>query len=90
MSNKLIYSYKQKKENKEYEIKTEELNSRDLVFLRAGLPSYYKEDTVEGPSFGFGLNYFLNRTNTLLIIDYSLSDFGSLGGVKRLNIGFNF
>tara|TARA_Y100000591_G_scaffold323887_1_gene342414 strand:+ start:326 stop:1348 length:1023 start_codon:yes stop_codon:yes gene_type:complete len=67
-----------------------ELNLRDLVFIRAGLPSYYKEDTVEGPSFGFGLNYFLNRTNTLLIIDYSLSDFGSLGGVKRLNIGFNF
>ncbi len=61
-----------------------------LIFIRGGLPSFYKQDKIEGPSFGIGMNYLINRTSTLLTIDYSLSDYGPLGEVKRLNIGFNF
>ena len=67
-----------------------ELDYRKLIFIRGGLPSFYKQDKIEGPSFGVGMNYLINRTSTLLTIDYSLSDYGPLGEVKRLNIGFNF
>ena len=52
-SQKLIYSYKQKKENKEYEIKTEELNSRDL-FPRDFIVGLEPPDNYFGPKVIFG------------------------------------
>ena len=67
-----------------------ELNYSDKFFMRGGIPSLFKEDQIEGPSFGVGLNYPINRMSTLLRIDYSLSDFGPLDEVQRLNLSFNF
>jgi hypothetical protein len=58
--------------------------------LRGGIPSFYKMDSIEGPTFGAGLNYHMTRTATLLKIDYSFSSYGPLGDVERLSIGFNF
>ncbi len=52
-SQKLIYSYKQKKENKEYEIKTEELNSRDL-FPRDFIVGLEPPENYFGPKALFG------------------------------------
>ena len=59
-------------------------------WLRGGIPSLLKKDRIEGPSFGVGLNYPINRMSTLLRIDYSLSDLGPLDQVQRLNLSFNF
>ena len=62
----------------------------DLVSVRAGYPSLFKEESIEGPTFGAGLNYRIWRTATMIKIDYSVADYGPLGAVKRLSIGFNF
>ena len=62
----------------------------NLVSIRAGYPSLFKEESIEGPTFGAGLNYRIWRTATILKLDYSISDFGPLGSVERLSIGFNF
>ena len=77
-------------DNSEYVNIGVELNYSDKFFLRGGIPSLFKEDRIEGPSFGVGLNYPINRMSTLLRIDYSLSDFGPLDEVQRLNLSFNF
>ena len=77
-------------DNSEYVNIGVELNYSDKFFLRGGIPSLFKEDQIEGPSFGVGLNYPINRMSTLLRIDYSLSDFGPLDEVQRLNLSFNF
>tara|TARA_A100001037_G_C15124359_1_gene625424 strand:+ start:840 stop:1892 length:1053 start_codon:yes stop_codon:yes gene_type:complete len=62
----------------------------NLVSIRAGYPSLFKEKSIEGPTFGAGVNYRIWRTATILKIDYSFADFGPLGDVKRISIGFNF
>ena len=62
----------------------------DLVSVRAGYPSLFKEESIEGPTFGAGLNYRIWQTATMIKIDYSVADYGPLGAVKRLSIGFNF
>jgi len=62
----------------------------NLVSIRAGYPSLFKEESIEGPTFGAGVNYRIWRTATILKIDYSFADFGPLGDVKRISIGFNF
>ena len=77
-------------DNSEYVNIGVELNYSDKFFLRGGIPSLFKKDRIEGPSFGVGLNYPINRMSTLLRIDYSLSDFGPLDEVQRLNLSFNF
>ena len=77
-------------DNSEYINLGMEVNYNNTFFLRGGIPSLFKEDRIEGPSFGVGLNYLINRMSTVLKIDYSLSDFGPLGDVQRLNLSFNF
>ncbi len=62
----------------------------DLVSVRAGYPSLFKEESIAGPTFGAGLNYRIWQTATMIKIDYSVADYGPLGAVKRLSIGFNF
>ena len=62
----------------------------NLVSIRAGYPSLFNEESIEGPTFGAGLNYRIWRTATILKLDYSISDFGPLGSVERISIGFNF
>ena len=77
-------------DNSEYVNLGLEFNYNDKFFLRGGAPSLFKEDRIEGLSFGVGLNYPINRMSTLLSIDYSLSNFGPLDEVQRLNLSFNF
>ena len=67
-----------------------EAGFNDLVFVRAGYPSYGKDDSIEGPTFGAGLNYRVFRTSTTLKIEYSTADFGPLGVIKRISLGYNF
>ena len=77
-------------DNSEYVNLGLEFNYNDKFFLRGGAPSLFKDDRIEGLSFGVGLNYPINRMSTLLSIDYSLSNFGPLNEVQRLNLSFNF
>ena len=77
-------------DNSEYINFGMEINYSDKLFFRGGIPSLFKEDRIEGLSFGVGLNYLINRMSTLLSIDYSLSDLGPLGEVQRLNLSFSF
>ncbi len=67
-----------------------ETGFNDLVYVRAGYPSYGKEDSIEGPTFGAGINYQVFRTSTTLKIEYSAADFGPLGVIKRISLGYNF
>jgi len=77
-------------DNSEYVNLGMETVFNNLVSIRAGYPSLYKEESIEGPTFGAGLNYRIWRTATILKVDYSFADFGPLGDVKRISIGFNF
>ena len=62
----------------------------ELVFIRAGYPSFGKDDSIEGPTFGTGLHYRIPRTSTILKLEYSIADFGPLGMIQRLSIGYHF
>jgi hypothetical protein len=77
-------------DNSEYVNLGVEATLNNFVSLRAGYPSLFKDDSIEGPTFGAGLNYRIWRTSTILKIDYSIADFGPLGSVERLSVGFNF
>ena len=76
-------------DNSEYVNLGVEATFNNFVSLRAGYPSLFKDDSIEGPTFGAGLNYRVWRTSTILKIDYSIADFGPLGSVERLSVGFN-
>ncbi|MDP6201966.1 MAG: PorV/PorQ family protein [Candidatus Marinimicrobia bacterium] len=77
-------------DNSEYVNMGMEAVFNNLVSVRTGIPSLFKEESIEGPTFGVGLDYRIWRTATILKLDYSISDFGPLGSVERLSIGFNF
>jgi len=77
-------------DNSEYMNLGMELSFKNLLFLRLGYPSLLKNESIEGPTFGFGLNYNILRTSNQLKIDYSVADFGHLGNIQRLSLGFNF
>ena len=62
----------------------------NMVYLRAGYPSLFKDDAIEGATFGAGLNYRVFRTSTFLKLEYSTADFGPLGMLQRLSVGYRF
>ena len=77
-------------DNSEYVNLGIEFAFKNSVFLRAGYPSLFKDNSIEGPTFGFGINYNVWRTSTTLKVDYSIADFSYFGNIQRLSIGFNF
>ena len=48
-----------------------ELAFKNMVYLRLGYPSFLKEDSIQGGTFGAGINYKILRTSTYLKLEYS-------------------
>jgi hypothetical protein len=67
-----------------------ETNINNMLSVRTGLPGIGKKDAIEGITLGFGLEYPVMKTSGTLIFEYTSADFGPLGSVERLSIGFNF
>ena len=67
-----------------------ETNINKMFSVRAGYPGIGKKDAIEGLSIGFGVKYPIMRTSNVLVVDYTSADFGPLGMVQRVSIGFNY
>jgi hypothetical protein len=67
-----------------------ETTINNMLSIRAGYPGIGKKDAIEGITLGFGLEYPVMKTSGNLIFEYTSADFGPLGSVERLSIGFNF
>jgi len=59
------------------------------LFLRAGYRALFQEDTEEGLTAGFGLNFRLSGT-TKFQIDYAYADMGRLDKIDRFSLGVTF
>ncbi len=66
-----------------------ELAVAEMVYLRSGYANLFRDTAEEGFSFGAGINYRLWGSSSKVRIDYSYTDFGLLGGVKRVALGVN-
>ena len=67
-----------------------ETNVNNMFSIRAGYPGIGKKDAIEGLSFGVGVKYPIMNSNNKLSVDYTSSDFGPLGIVQRVSLGFNY
>ena len=67
-----------------------ETNINKMFSVRAGYPGIGKKDAIEGLSIGFGVKYPIMKTSNVLVVDYTSADFGPLGMVQRVSIGFNY
>ena len=67
-----------------------ETNVNNMFSLRAGYPGIGKKDAIEGLSFGVGVKYSIMNSSNNLSVDYTSSDFGPLGIVQRVSLGFNY
>ena len=67
-----------------------ETNINNMFSIRAGYPGIGKKDAIEGLSLGFGVKYPIMKTSNVLVVDDSSADFGPLGIVQRVSIGFNY
>jgi hypothetical protein len=67
-----------------------ETNINNMFSLRAGYPGIGKKDAIEGLSFGFGVKYPIMNSSNNLTVDYTSADFGPLGIVQRVSLGFNY
>ena len=67
-----------------------ETNINKMFSVRAGYPGIGKKDAIEGLSVGFGVKYPIMKTSNVLVVDYTSADFGPLGMVQRVSIGFNY
>ena len=67
-----------------------ETNINNMFSIRAGYPGIGKKDAIEGLSLGFGVKYPIMKTSNVLVVDYTSADYGPLGIVQRVSIGFNY
>ena len=67
-----------------------ETKINNMFSIRAGYPGIGKKDAIEGLSLGFGVKYPIMKTSNVLVVDYTSADFGPLGIVQRVSIGFNY
>ena len=61
-----------------------------IFSIRAGYPGIGKKDAIEGLSLGLGLKYPIMNTSNTLVVEYTSADFGPLGIVQRVSLGFNY
>jgi hypothetical protein len=67
-----------------------ETNINNMFSIRAGYPGIGKKDAIEGLSVGVGIKYPIMKTSNTLVIEYTSADFGPLGMVQRVSLGFNY
>lgn len=60
----------------------------ELLFLRAGYKSLFREESEEGPTFGVGLNYQHSRVG--YHFDYAFADFGYFENIQMFSLGISF
>jgi len=77
-------------DNSEYMNLGMEAVFNNIISIRAGYPSLFKEESIEGPTFGIGVSYRIWKTATVLNVDYSFADYGPLGEINRISMGLNF
>jgi hypothetical protein len=61
----------------------------DLLFLRGGYKSLFRESSEEGLTLGVGLKYKMGSSGRINI-DFAYADFGLLDNVKYYSIGYTF
>ncbi len=67
-----------------------EVALNEMVFLRGGWATLFREYSEEGLTLGAGLHYRIWGTTTLLKIDYAYQDYGLLESVQRFTVGVRF
>lgn len=65
-----------------------EVSWREMLSLRAGYNSIFKEMAEEGLTLGFGLRYPLG--NVVILVDYSYTDFGVFNEISRYSLNLQF
>lgn len=66
-----------------------ELVLKDMVFLRAGYKSLFREQSEEGLTFGGGVNLTLGDMMTWSL-DYTYADFGLFQDIQMIAVGVHF
>lgn len=66
-----------------------EVAIHDLLFLRGGYKSLFRDDSEEGLTLGAGLKYNLGAAG-IVSLDFAYADFGLLDKVQIYSLGFNF
>jgi hypothetical protein len=66
-----------------------EVGLHDLLFLRAGYKSLFREDSEEGLTLGAGLKYNTGVAG-IVSFDFAYADFGILNNVKIYSLSVNF
>ncbi len=61
----------------------------DMLYLRGGYKSLFREDSEEGLTAGAGLKYAMSGTSKISL-DYAYGDFGLLNEIHIFSIGLNF
>jgi hypothetical protein len=67
-----------------------EMAFNELLFLRGGYGTLFRQDSEEGATLGGGLHYRLWGSNTRLKVDYAYADFGLLETVQRFSLAVEF
>ena len=67
-----------------------ELALNETFMLRAGYSTLFRKDTQEGLTLGAGIHYRFFGSSTVLLLDYSYTDFGVLKEVQRFSVGLRF
>jgi len=66
-----------------------EVAIQDLLFLRGGYKSLFRDNSEEGLTLGAGLKYNLGAAG-MISLDFAYADFGLLDNVQIYSLGFNF
>ena len=66
-----------------------EIAIQDVLFLRGGYKSLFREESEEGLTYGVGLKYNTGAAG-VINIDFAYADFGLLDNAKMFSLGLNF
>lgn len=66
-----------------------EYGFREIIFLRAGYKSLFKNESEEGLTAGAGLVYYITEQMPVKV-DYAYADFGRLKAIHRFSVEFGF
>lgn len=66
-----------------------EFSFNDLIFLRVGYKSLFREDTEEGITLGIGITLMSGKLLSWHF-DYTYADFGKFDPIRMISIGFTF
>lgn len=62
---------------------------KDMIFIRGGYKSMFRDNSEEGLTLGGGLIWNFNDTNSI-VFDYAFADFGLLEDIQIFSLGLSF